>query len=322
MRASLPSCGARAGGFEAGCPGTLAKVYVYDNSFWRRGTLNWLDIPSAAHDSKAEVKLPFRFKLPKGGARHELDSSICGDPDASTLGEGASPQEFDSDEAGSIESLSLEEELAKLLGEASQDEGHIDSASDRAEEDSILAESMLPAVDPSMLGPDAELVASAVDKNSPENPLWNEGELLESSIGGVAASACDVADDAEEDSSSSASVTSGDHSEESDEEGSSSEGSRGVKVPPLGPPMVFNDVPCVAGCGQVMGQLKHVPGIGARKEKLLVRTRRADGSYDAMGSSNRSRHVSCHGGDVGACPLCQIMSAFACQSCHLLREPA
>ena len=106
-------------------------------------------------------------------------------------------------------------------------------------------------------------------------------------------------------------------SESSDGGGSSSEAGWGTRLPPLGPPMVFNDVLCVAGCGQVMGQLKHVPRIGTRQEKFFARTRNEEGSYDVMGINNRSRNVSCHDGDAGACRAWCVrwlgMRRYCCQ---------
>ena len=68
--------------------------------------------------------------------------------------------------------------LAELLGDISGDEMGMDDDSVDAEEDAALAEALLLALDLTMPGADAELVASVVDKKSLESPLLNEGELL------------------------------------------------------------------------------------------------------------------------------------------------
>ena len=145
-----------------------------------------------------------------------------------------------------------------------------------------------------------------MEKSGFENPLLNEGELLEAGICAVASGACDMESIGEEDVEIKSFSTLESDCDDSDSDSSSFESGGAGRLPPLGPPMVFNDVLCVAGCGQVMGQLKHVPRTGTRKEKFLCRARRPDGAYDAMGNSNRSRHVSCHGGDAGACLVCKI----------------
>ena len=299
-------------------PGTIARVYVYDDSCWRRGSFNLVDIPSVLPEICAEVRLPFRFKAPSNVTPHEFDSGGGGDPEPFKLEADAPPREFDSDDGSDPETFDLEVSLAELLGDISGDEMGMDDDSVDAEEDAALAEALLPALDLTMPGADAELVASVVDKKSLESPLLNEGELLESSIGDVAAGACDSPSNMGYESTSSSSSTSDfPCSESSDGGGSSSEAGWGTRLPPLGPPMVFNDVLCVAGCGQVMGQLKHVPRIGARQEKFFARTRNDEGSYDVMGINNRSRNVSCHVGDAGACRAWCVrwlgMMRYCCQ---------
>ena len=140
---------------------------------------------------------------------------------------------------------------------------------------------------------DPKAKADMEEKLAAENPFMHEGDLLGSGVGDHFA---DGRDDlgtgvAAESSSASSSTSDSDDSHRPQHK---------KKLPPLGPPLVFVDVPC-AQCGQIMGQMKHVPRIGARREKMFLRSRPADGVYQVMGPTTRSRYLSCHDGDIKSC---------------------
>ena len=118
--------------------GTCAMVHFYDDSFWRGGSFADFDAEMAAATRTLKIKLPFRFKVHAESKTVEVDPSAIQDVDFHDAAD------EDDDDAASTMSLSLEEELAKLLGEGTDDEEIGDADGEREGDDTVVAEGCFP----------------------------------------------------------------------------------------------------------------------------------------------------------------------------------